>query len=638
MLLFGPLVRMIKNTFEKPAIVFAIDNSVSISEVIDSIQLVEFKHRLEVLRKNLEADEYKTEVLTLNDPKPLLTIPDVYFKAEKTDLYSLLDKIRNMYESRNLAKVIMVTDGLFNRGINPIYKNYPFNIFTIGLGDTIQHPDINLNALLYNRIAYQGNKFPIIAEVFSSGLKGNELNINIYNKGNIIATNKLQINKDEQFDRIQFLLEANENGIKRYIVKAEPIESESIISNNTKEAYIDIIEGKLKILIAAPAPHPDIKAIRNAIEKNQNYEVTLAMPGISPYKKDKYDAVILHGIPDKRNQFKKLLKDIKNENIPAWFIISSHSDLKQFSKLNGLVRLQSLTNQKDHAFPVINKDFQIFNYPEKYSDKLGSYPPLIVPFTKFILHPEARVMLNQKIGNIATTKPLLVLSQQVGQKKAVLLGEGVWQWRLQEYERDKNFTAFDELVSKITQFLSTKNDKRRFRVYTVKNEFITNEPVIFETEIYNEIYENIFGYKIDILIKDEKGKSTSYTYVTSENNTNYSVNGLHQGIYSYEAKGIVNGEVMNASGRFTVKNLQIESTRLRADFNLLKDLANNSGGKFYISNEIDKMEQELLNENPKNKIYTTEDYLAIINMKWGFFILILLVSIEWFLRKYYGSY
>jgi len=638
MLLFGPLVRMIKNTYEKPAIVFAIDNSISISEVIDSTHLIEFKHQLETLRKNLETTGYKTEILTLDDQGPLINISDVDFRAEKTDLFYLLDNIMNMYESRNLAKVIMVTDGLFNRGTNPVYKNYPFNIFTVGLGDTIQHPDINLNALLYNRIAYQGNKFPLVAEVFTSGLEGNELAINIYNKGNKIASKIVQINRGEQFDRVQFLLEANENGIKRYIVKAEPIESETIITNNTKEAYIDIIEGRLKILIATPAPHPDIKAIRKKKKKNQNYDVTLAIPGISQYKKDKYDAVILHGIPDKKNQFESLLKDIKKDNIPTWFIISKHSNLKQFSALNGLIRLQSLTNQKDLAFPIINKNFQIFNYPEDYSNKLEAYPPLIVPFTKYVLHPAARIMLNQKIGSIATTKPLLVLSSQDGQRKAVLIGEGIWQWRLQEYAHDKNFTAFDELISKITQFLSTKNDKRRFRTYPVKNEFITNEPVIFETEIYNEIYENIFGYKIDLLLKDESGKTTSYTYVTSKNNTNYRINGLNQGIYSYEAKGVINGDVMHTNGRFSVKNLQIESTRLRADFGLLRNLAYNTGGKFYVSNQINKMEREILSENPKSKIYSTEDYLAIINMKWGFFILILLVSIEWFLRKYYGSY
>ena len=126
--------------------------------------------------------------------------------------------------------------------------------------------------------------------------------------------------------------------------------------------------------------------------------------------------------------------------------------------------------------------------------------------------------------------------------------------------------------------------------------------------------------------------------MTSENNSKYRITGLRKGIYTYVAKSTVSGKNMQMDGRFTVKDLQIESTRLRADFGLLRALASDTGGIFFTSGEIDKMQQELLKENPKSKIYTTEDYLAIINMKWGFFLLILLVSIEWFLRKYYGSY
>lgn len=95
---------------------------------------------------------------------------------------------------------------------------------------------------------------------------------------------------------------------------------------------------------------------------------------------------------------------------------------------------------------------------------------------------------------------------------------------------------------------------------------------------------------------------------------------------------------MTAKGRFTIKDLQIESTRLRADFDLLQALAQNTHGKFYTVDNLSVLEQQLLKEKPMNKIYSSEDYLAIINMKWGFFILILLASVEWFLRKYYGSY
>ncbi len=638
MLLFGPLLRMIRNTYEKPAVVLAIDNSASIAEVTDSVKRVRFKQQLEKLSASLENAGYSTEIRTLGRPVPLSGALEIRYNEKSTDLYKLLNSIRNDYESRNLTEVVLISDGLFNRGMNPVYSDFPFKLYAVGIGDTVRHPDINLNALLYNKIAYQGNKFPLIAEVFTTGLEGQTIEIDISHKGKNVASKTFKVTRDEQFDRIRFLLDASDKGIQRYVVKAKPVEKEFITANNTKEAYIDIIEGKLKILIAAPSPHPDIKALRSAIEKNRNYEVTRFIPVIDQYKKEKYDAVILHGIPDHKHQFGNLLNDVKNHQLPAWFIVSSHTDLRQFNRINGIVKFQTVTIQKDLVFPVFNKDFKIFNYSPQYGKKLALYPPVIVPFTKIRIRPGSEIMLYQKVGNIPTAKPLLVLFRQNATKRAVLLGEGTWKWRLQEYARDKNFDAFDELVSKIIQFLATKSDKRRFRVYPVKNEFINNEPVIFETEIYNEIYENIYGYKIDLSIKNEAGQTTGYSFVTSENNSKYMINGLGKGIYTYEAKSNVDGKIMVSGGRFTVKDLQIESTRLRADFALLRTLASNNGGKFYTLNQLGDLEQELLKEKPKDKIYSSEDYLAIINMKWGFFILILLASTEWFLRKYYGSY
>jgi hypothetical protein len=37
-------------------------------------------------------------------------------------------------------------------------------------------------------------------------------------------------------------------------------------------------------------------------------------------------------------------------------------------------------------------------------------------------------------------------------------------------------------------------------------------------------------------------------------------------------------------------------------------------------------------------IRSDEKYDALINLKWIFFILLAMISVEWFLRKFYGSY
>ncbi|MCK5470133.1 MAG: hypothetical protein KAI99_16540, partial [Cyclobacteriaceae bacterium] len=132
--------------------------------------------------------------------------------------------------------------------------------------------------------------------------------------------------------------------------------------------------------------------------------------------------------------------------------------------------------------------------------------------------------------------------------------------------------------------------------------------------------------------------TNSYSYVTSSKNSRYRISGLENGIFNYQASAVINGENETSSGTFTVRDLQIETTKLTADHNLLRNVAALNGGKFYGKNQLDQLKEDILSQEVINKIYSSEKYLSIINMKWGFFILILFVSAEWFLRKFHGSY
>ena len=127
-------------------------------------------------------------------------------------------------------------------------------------------------------------------------MMGQTVNVQVVKGGEILERRQVKINNQNQYDQVEFLLEASESGMHRYSVRALPVEGEFITSNNSKEAFIDIIDGKQKILLVAPAPHPDIKAIKSALESNDNYELVTYIKGISQYKEDKYDAVVLHGV------------------------------------------------------------------------------------------------------------------------------------------------------------------------------------------------------------------------------------------------------------------------------------------------------------------------------------------------------
>ncbi len=635
LLLFGPLIRRVRNSKEPPSVVFAVDNSSSVAETEDSVRLAELQNKINVLERDLENAGYVTEIRTLTGK---IKEEPIAFNANESNLDNLLRGIQNDYESRNLALVLFFSDGLYNRGSNPLFRPYNFRINTIGLGDTARRPDVNLNALLFNKIAYQGNQFPLVAELFTYNLTGQKVTVQVLKNGEVLGQKTISIHSESQFDKVEFLLDATGAGIQRYTVRALAVTGEHITSNNYKDAYIDIIEGKEKILLVAPSPHPDIKALKNALESNKNYEVVLYIKGIHEYKNDKYDVIILHQVPDKRNRYPDILQMIKQQKIPAFFIYGSHSEINRLNEMNGLVRIEPISYKRDNVYPAFNPLFDKFIYSEENLEVLNDYVPVKVPFANYRILPQAAVMLYQRVGKVQTKKPLFLMQKSGDWASAVFLGEGMWMWRMQEYAKNQSHKAFDEMINKTIQFLSAREDRRKFKVYPIKKEFLNNEPVIFETEIYDDIYERIYGQKITLRIRDQDNNTSGYTYVTSERNSRYRISGLENGIYQYTASVMLKGKKEVVTGVFTVHDLQIETTNLTADHQLLENLAERNGGQFYSDSQIDKLKDDLLAMEKTYKIYSSEKYLAIINMQWGFFLLVLLVTAEWFLRKFYGSY
>lgn len=638
-LLVGPLIKQIYNSYEKPGIVLAIDNSKSIAEIESKDNLQQLKEKVNNLVNNIKEQGYSVEIRLLNGQQ-LETLDDsLKFNYNQTNLSQVLNEIQNDYESKNLAEVILLSDGIHNLGINPTYRPYSFPISTIGLGDTTQKPDINLNSLRYNKIAYKDNKFPIVAEIFTNGYSETELSVKLSHNGKLLDEHNIKLTSGQQFIEERFYVEAKEQGYQHYKVDIEPLENELSVTNNEKDAYIDIIEGKERILIVAPYPHPDIKAIRSALENNKNYEIQTYINGINKKPEgNNFDVYIFHQLPDNNNTQQAFVNEILNKKLPVWFILGNTSSIPVFNRLNNLVQINTINRQKDEVFPYYNRNFLTYNYNSDYEPIVSSYPPVAVPFANYNLNPEADVLFFQKVGSIKTKKPLMITGRTPESKQAVMLGSGMWQWRLSEFAQTDDTEAFDDFVAKTLQFLSAKEDKRRFKVFPVKNEFTDHESVIFEAEVYNEIYEPIYGQTINLKITNTENESSGYQYVTSEANTRYRINDLAPGVYHYEASTQLEGKLMTASGSFAVNKLQIENTMLQANHSLLKTLASVNGGSFYNFADMDNVYNDLSTHEAKSVIRTHEDYLSIINLNWLFFLLILFCGAEWFIRKYMGSY
>ena len=87
-----------------------------------------------------------------------------------------------------------------------------------------------------------------------------------------------------------------------------------------------------------------------------------------------------------------------------------------------------------------------------------------------------------------------------------------------------------------------------------------------------------------------------------------------------------------------MSEFQIEQQFTNANDNKLKKLASNSKGKLFYKDKIDNLIEELVQNEDYytiQKSNKTEENL--INWKWLLFMIVSLLSVEWFIRKYHGK-
>ncbi len=633
-LLLGPHLRFSTFVKEKPKVAIAIDNSESLPLITPTPTLQ--KH-LEGLQKIARLD-YEFTFFDLNSP--IENLKSIEFQNKSTNLTAQLSNIASRYENQNLCAVVLYSDGIVNRGMSPLFFSFTKPIYTIGVGDTTRRKDIAIKSLISNKIAYQGNLFPISAEILQEGFDKQTVNMTLKSEQGIVARKTISLN--EPLLNVDFLVEAQTQGTQSYTLSIEPLKGEFSTKNNSKTIFIEILKSKQKILLLGAAVHPDIKAIKAAIETNQNYELVTYLPQLDaanqldkPDFNEVFDLVICHQLPSSNSASNALMQKFLSMKVPICFILGSQTDYAAFNKLNLPIGFKESTFRPDRVFAALNTSFQSFTLEDNWAAAVSGFPPIVTNFGGASAKVPLQVLIKQKIGNLTTDLPLLAVEPQ--SKMGFFLAEGLWQWRLENFRVHNNHEVFDKIISKMVLYLASKEDKRKFRVYPTSNEMSDSEPVLMITEVYNDSYEKIYGQNIELSITDSKSFNRSFSY-TNQQGSKFEVGSLPSGIYRYQAKTMLNDKMEVFEGKFSIIPTQMEDIVTQADFNMLRELSNKTGGKFFYADDIEKLYQELLKTQFKTKIHTEQKTDYVINIWWIMLALTLFASAEWAVRKNQGSY
>lgn len=634
---------MIKSIFEevkKPIILVAIDKSSSVASLEETDEV---EQRLEALSEEL-SDDFQVDQYFFSN-KLYTEIPDSN-DVKTTNIEAALKAFEELYVNQNVGAVILASDGIFNEGKNPLYINNNLSapIYAVGIGDTSQRKDIILKRALSNKIVFLGDRFSMQVDIEAINCKEESTNLRIskYEDNGSLTTienRNIRIDQEDFFSTQEIVIEAGQTGVNRYVASLSAVSDEVSRINNRKDIFIEVLDARQKILILANAPHPDVSAFKQIIESNKNYEVTSQYVEKAVIDNQPYDLLILHNLPSSKNDLSTELARPNLKNAAKLYVFGSQSNQVRFNEIQNVLSIEGNSNSLNEVQASLSNNFNLFNISDNLREEISSYPPMLSPFGNYSVSPNAKVLLSQKIGAVETEYPLYVFNDQGGEKTAVIAGEGIWKWRLFNYLQKNHYDEISELIGKTLQYLTLKEDKRKFRVSPGQNIFRENEDITFTAELYNESYEKINQADVNVSIFNTEGKAFDFVFSKRADYYFLEAGQFPAGNYRFTASTESLGKKVEQSGRFSVESIQVESFDLTARHGLLRTLAAQSGGDFIDPEGIDEL-ADLVKNNKQIKpvVYATSRTSKLMDKKWIFFLLFSFLAVEWFLRRYFGSY
>lgn len=633
-LLLSPLIKKRSETIDKPLIIFAQDNSLSVALSKDSaFYRKEYPNAVRKLQEDLLK---KFDVAMLSFGERISPELKTDFSEKITDMAALVEDVNTRYANRNIGALIIASDGIYNRGSNPYYaaQKIRFPVYTVGLGDTSIHRDIILKKITCNHSVFAGDKFPVEIAVSADKCAGEKSEIKVMKGNQVLFSKILQFAGERDFQKINLILEAREKGIMQYHVAIRPLDKETTIKNNDRNFFVEVFDTRQKILILYQSPHPDVAALKHALENTAKFEVTESKLDDFTQPAENYDLVILYQLPSGNSNLKKFT----GSRASLLYILGTQTSLDEFNSLKTGLVVTSDKNNYTESLPGLNESFALFTVSKEIKDVLKNVPPLISPFGMYQYSPMTDILLWQKMGNVQSRMPLLMFVQLSGKKTGFITGENLWKWRLSDYLQNGNHTAFDEFMNKIVQYLSVKGDQSFFRI-KCENTFQENENVEMEAEVYNESYELINENDVNLAITDEKNKSYPFVFGKTEKGYYLNAGSFPPGNYKFSASVKVGKNFFHQKGEFIIAPLNLEELLTTADFNILYRIAKAHDGELFSPHDLDGLVKKIgQREDIRPVSYFQKRYSDITGNIWVFLLILSLLTVEWFMRKRSGVY
>jgi hypothetical protein len=656
LLLFEPVLSYVFSRRQPPTVALLIDHSASIDAADSTDRRSAILNRWLPSATSKLAGETQLRVFEFADSVSEIardSVNRVVFTGVGTDIAGAVDKAKRALADQHLAAVLVVSDGAYNIGENPvrIASESTAPIYTIGVGDTATQRDIVISQMLTNEVTYVGATVPVDLRVRGRGFKGRETVLKLLGpQGKEYAHEVVRFPDDDAELSFHMNFVADRPGDMRVTAEAVPISSEALTENNRRSVIVKVLENKSRVYVFSGPPTADLTALRQTLEADTtlNVDIFVESSGGSflynrqPPSEDDFskgNLIVAVNFPSQTTDdavLQRIRQAVSEKNVPFLFFAGPQVSVSRLRALADVLpfepRKQNLSDERVVVREASSPAALAGKSPLTRDWK--DLPPVNGGLDNFGVKPVAQVAakLSRESLGLTEDEPALALWQMNRREGAAFFCWGLYRWKLQTPAGGMSF--YEQLIPRLVSWLIAPAEEQRVRIRTTKRLYSGGERVQFVAQVYGANLAPRDDATINLRVSS--GSRSEVVAMRNRGNGRYegALNSWAEGDYEFSGTAQAESDTLGSDrGRFAVEAFNVELIDTRARPDILQGMANVSRGAYVPFERADSLLSAL---RFTAQSVTTRREFSLWNRALMVWLIIALLAAEWIIRKRSG--
>lgn len=649
LLLLGPTLYLTFIKSDPLSIAVYIDNSGSMS----AENLTENRHQQTdslkaVLKSTLGNND--TFWYTFNNTVSPLVTDTIPRTSASTNFEALIHSLRKYKPDH----AIIVSDGIVTEG------KYRFEdlglpdarIHTVGVGKDVAQQDLFILDILSPPSAYLNERQEVRVQIGNRGLSKVTTMLKLFHNDILLDSKIITIETEGTEQIIPFQIVPTELGLQSYRVVMNIVEGERNTVNNTHTFVLNVLKSKIRIAVFSGSPSFEAKFLELLLSADPDYIVhsyientagTFINQTITSFL-DSMDVLVMEGFPGdytRDGTITRLLDGIRRNKPGVMLFVNEHTNWTKMQKFKDVLPFKlpsrTVTVQGDLDIALagriqLHPVLQVFDDVDRVTTFWSKIPPLQKAFQWNADKKDLTILVEGVRGD--RTIPILMIYEDRSEKFAVFNGIPFWRWHFSLQNENVIADGYKHLLSHLVRWVAHTETVKPFVLKSSSRVINLGEKALI-TAYLNDA-ENKPVTDGTVTLEAEWEEQRFQLDVRSDSTGNYSAEFWPPGTGSFtiEGKGSRNGMLLGSDQlKIEVIPFDKEFVRLGQDTDFLMRLANRYNG---IHVNHDNIHPLVAAVSDKPRFVTEEQEIEIWYRPAMLFLILILITLEWIIRKRSG--